>query len=238
MRNLFFILLSLIICGCSYNWQSDDPISPVTYEATSYRSANSVGKLRRLVLMPLEMKSYEGKYASEKDQEAGVLRFEDACASLLTEKKGYDIIIVREADGKWQSDLFEDPRYDTIQDLYQKWHNESAAKHSEEVIQEIGRALDVDGLLVVRINERKTTEEWNVGELLLDIALMNLPLFYNIVSPNVGAWIYETDTGRLVWRKNYSSESMVPGSEGTTPEYYINGLFADLENAVPRQLIK
>jgi hypothetical protein len=231
MKNIFFVLLSLTICGCTYHSQSKDPIAPVTYKATPYRSADSVGKLRRLVLMPVKIKSYKGKYVSVKDQEAAALSYEDACANFLTEKKGYEIVVVRDTDGKWRRGLFEDSGYDNIQDLYQKWHEEKAEKHTASVIQKIGGALNVDGVLVIRIKERKP---WGGIEGILNIALMNLPLFYNIVSPNIGAWIYETATGRLVWREEHS----IFGSEITTARASLISLFADLENAVPRQLIK
>jgi hypothetical protein len=238
MRTLFLILLSLMIHGCTYHWQSKDPITPVTYKDSPYRAADSVGKLRRLALMPVEIKSYAAKYAYEKEQEAAqeaaALSYEDACARLLSEKKGYEIVVVMDADGKWQSSLFENSGYNNIQDLYQKWHKETAEKHTTSVIQNIGRALNVDGVLVIRIKERKP---WGVTEGTLNIALVNIPLFYSIASPDLGAWIYETATGRRVWREEHSIGNEA-GVGTTTVTVSLISLFADLENAVPHQLIK
>jgi hypothetical protein len=231
MRNTYIVLLFFTIYGCAYHSQSKDPVTPATYKAASYRSADSVGKLRRLALMPVEIKSYKGKYVSVKDEAAAALSYEDACAHFLTGKKGYEIVVVRDKDGKWRSGLFENSGYGTIQDLYQKWHKETVEKNTAPDIQKIGHALNVDGVLVLRIKERKP---WGVTAGILNIALMNIPLFYNMASPNIGAWIYETATGRLVWREEHSTF----GSETIPATDSLTNLFADMENAVPRQLIK
>lgn len=230
MRNILFVLLFLTICACTYHSQSKDQVAPVTYKSKPYRSADSLGKLRRLALMPVEIKSYRDKYVSVKDHAAAAVSYEDACANFLTEKKGYEIVVARNADEKWRSGLFEDSGYNNIQDLYQKWHKEAADMQASSVIQKIGGALNVDGVLVIRIKERKP---WGLTEGLLNIALINIPLFYNVASPNIGAWIYETATGRLVWRE----ERSIFGNEAATATDSLISLFADLENAVPRQLI-
>jgi hypothetical protein len=230
MKNVFFVLVFLTICGCTYHSQSKDPITPVTYKATSCRSPESVGKLRRLVLMPVEIRSYKGRYVSVKDQEAAAQSYEDACAHFLTEQKGYEVVVVRDTDGKWRSGLLTNSGHENIQDLYQKWHKEKGEKHTRSVIQQIGGALNVDGVLVIRIKERKP---WGVTKGLMNIALMNIPLYHNIASPNTGAWIYETSTGRLVWRQERSTFV-----DKTTSATTLVILFADLENAVPLQLIK
>jgi hypothetical protein len=226
MRKIFCVLLFLSICGCTYHWQSRDPITPMTYHAAPYRSADSVGKLRRLAMMPVELKSYSGKYDSEEDHEAAVLRHEEACERFLTERKGYEIVVVRDKEGKWPSGVFESSEYENTQDLYQRWRAETAEKHTESVIKKIGSALNVDGVLVVRIKEPKP---WGIIEGLLNIAFVNIPLVYNIATPDVGAWIYETTTGQLVWR---TESSNIEGRRS------VIDLFRDLENAVPHQLIK
>lgn|GEM_PF-1129924 len=232
MRNLFIVLLSVTICSCTYHTQSKDPVAPVTYEATQYREANSVGNLRRLAVMPVELKPYKGKYSCEKDQEAAALNYENACIKFLTEKKGYEIVVVRDSEEKWRSELLSDARYSSIKDLCQMWHKEIAKGNTVSVIQKIGRALNVDGVLVVQIKERKP---WGVADALLNLALLDIPLFYNIASPEVSAWIYETATGRLIWREERSI--VITGNESVNTDSLIS-IFEELENALPRQLIK
>ncbi len=93
--------------------------------------------------------------------------------------------------------------------------------------------LNVDGILVIWIKERRVNEgKWGLRGALLNLALMNSPLFYHIVTPDSGASIYETTTGQTVWREAYS---VAPASTFCVS---LVDLFTDLENAVPRQLIK
>lgn len=232
MRNIFFVLLSLTICNCTYHYQSQDPLTPVTYETPLYRSADSVGILRRLALLPMEIKSYKGgKYEAANDQEAAALIYEGACANFLTEKKGYEIVVVRDADKKWRSELLKNSGYDNIQDLYQEWRQGTAEKHTAMVIQKLGRALNVDGVLVIWVKQEKP---WGLTEGILNIVLIDIPLFYHMASPDIGAWIYETSTGRLVWREEYSLFDVV---DTITTDSVIN-LFTDLQNAIPQQLLK
>ena len=205
----------------------------MTYEAPLVRRADSVGKLRRLALMPLEIIN-KGKYDSPKDQVAAAQSYEDICANFLTRDKGYEIARVRDADGKWQNDLLDKSENSSIQELYREWHKEKAEKHTASVIQKIGRALNVDGVLVVRITERKMSLAEGGLWACLNIALLNIPLFYLMISADKGAWIYETATGRLVW---YEERSAI-ADERSPITVSLSSLFRDMENAVPRQLIK
>jgi hypothetical protein len=232
MRNLFFVLLSVTICSCTYHSQSKNPVVPISYEATQYRKANSVGNLRRLAVMPIEIKPYKGKYSCAKDQEAATLNYENAYTKFLNEKKGYEIVAVRDSEEKWRSELLSDSKCSNIKELCQKWHKDIEEGNTVSVIKKIGRTLNVDGVLVVHIKERKP---WGVTEGLLNIALLDIPLFYNIFSPEIGVWIYGTATGQLIWREERSI--FITGDESVTTDSLIS-LFADLENAVPQQLTK
>ena len=76
-----------------------------------------------------------------------------------------------------------------------------------------------------------------MAEAILNLALMNIPLYYNISSPNVGAWIYETKSGQLVWRE----ENITAWSGGDHFEVGLGDvkqLFIELDNAIPRILIE
>jgi hypothetical protein len=84
----------------------------------------------------------------------------------------------------------------------------------------------------------KDRKAWNAFDGILNIALMNIPLFYGISSPNIGAWIYETASGQLVWRKEYSDFLDPNKSVYRYVSYTITILFQDLENAVPYHMIK
>lgn len=100
------------------------------------------------------------------------------------------------------------------------------------MVQEIGRVMKVDGLVVIRYKERR---QWNAFDGILNIALMNIPLFYRFSAANMGAWIFETNSGRMVWRTEQAGDfGMHEGSPGSE----LNILFYNMENAVPLQLIE
>jgi hypothetical protein len=240
MKNLFLVLLLMTMCSCTYHSQTEEPITPLTFEAPEYRSANSIGNLRRLALMPIKLHSYKGKYDSEKDQLIAALSYEDRCANFLASDKGYEIVVLRDLDRNCRNGLSKNVECICSQELYQKWQKATAKKKTVPIIQEIGRALNVDGVLVVWKKERRfkldpMSRGWKAtSEAILNLALLNTPLVYNIVTPDIGGMIYETATGRLVWHKERSSMA----EQSSTFHGQIFNLFVDLENAVPRQLIK
>ncbi len=232
MRNLLLILLIFIICGCRYHSQTDEPVTPVTYEAPQYRSDSSIGNLRRMALMPIEITSYKGKYDSKKEQLTAARSYEDECANYLASNKGYEIVVLRDTGERCQSGLVENVEYICNKELYEKWKRTTKKKKTVTTIREIGRAINVDSILVIWIKERRINEgNWGwIG--CLNVFLMNIPLFYHIIAPDVGASIYETVTGQPVWSEAHS----LAGEMGTSD--FLVDIFADLENAVPRLLIK
>lgn len=229
MKAIPFMLSCLVVLGCTYHSQSSDPVSPVTYESTPYRSEESIGKLRRLAVMPIEMNSYEGRYDSLADRYEDAERLQAEAARYLAERKGYDVVVVEYAEDGWTSKVSQQLQGEESEALHDAWSNEPADGHRASTIQELGRILAVDAVLAIMVEEK---EPWGVADGLLNIALLNIPLFYNLATPNVGAWIYETSTGRLVWREEHSTSGQDHRSTGDS----LMNLFVDLENAVPAQL--
>lgn len=227
MKIIALVLLLLTVHGCTYHWQSEESIEPVTYDASAYQSGKSIGKLRRLILMPANLESKE-KDLSLEEMENAAKNYQDACATFLREKKGYEIIVVREKGGGWALPD-EYPRNARQQELYQKWHEEPPGEHSAEIIKNLGLAFHGDGVLVIRIKEQ---EPWGAMEGLLNIALMNIPLFYHLATADIGAWIYESSSGGLVWREERSVTETASSGDALVD------LFADFENALPFQLVK
>lgn len=227
MRIIIFILL-LTIGGCTYSSQSEDERTPKTYQRTQYREASSIGHLRRLALMPIQIEKYEGKNTYEENPEIELLKYEHFCAQYLTVTKGYQIEVVRVSEDKWKNTVLEKLDLPNVQELYKKWNEEEADSHTKIIIQQIGGTLKVDGILVIRISEHML---WNPVLSLLNVFLMNIPLFYTMMEPNIGAWIYETASGELVWYKKFSDFV----DEVATTEAHLQRLFWDLDNAVPQQ---
>ena len=240
MRYIFYLLIALAIYGCTYHSQSEEPKTPVSYKETPYRSSNSIGLLRRLVIMPVAHEPYKDEYTSVKEQEAAAQSFQKVCADFLTDIKGYEILTIKDVGGEWDWDRIgynnnaESPESSNLNNLYQQWHEETAGKHTEQVIQKIGRTLNADGVVVMWVKER---EAWDAIDGILNIAFMNAPLFYNLGYPNIGAWIYETSSGQLVWSAKHSTFGEVEGTSTSNMNHVVN-LFVNMENAVPSQLTK
>lgn len=230
MKNVSLILVFLMISGCTYDFTIKEAVTPVTYNSTIERASNSIGRLRRLALMPITLETYEGRYSSKKDYEDSVQYYTRECARYLHIDKGYSVIVVSEPDGTWKRSMFIYRESHKVTEWSHQWSQELEESHSASIVNEIGLALHADGLLVVKIAERKP---WSAAGGLLNIALLNIPLFYNIARPDMGAWIYETSSGKLVWSEEHSTFS-----DGENRPFYINDLFRDLDNAVPIQLTK
>jgi len=236
MNKTLLVVLLFALFGCTYHSQTKDPVTPITYTSTPRRSITSVGILKSLALMPVELKAFEGKYSSVKNQVAAACGYATISASYLRENKGYQIIIVGNSEGSWNFLLFKNTSPAQIDEWLQQWHSESGGNHSAELVQTIGKRLNVDGVLVVKVVERKP---WNTFDGLLNIALMNIPLFYNIAKPVAGAWIYETATGKIVWSEEHSGLAQgVDSGLGSDQPFPITDLFYDLDNAIPHQLIE
>jgi hypothetical protein len=239
VKSILSALLIALMCGCTYSWQSKEQTTPVTYEAARVRSSTSLGNLRRLAVMPLEIKNYDRTKDNPDDSQRTVERkYEEACAEYLIDKKGYEIVLIGDAAGKWPKDLSANAGPE-IEDLEQRWRQLDAPEENPSMIQDVGHVFNVDGVLLLRVKDRKA---WNALDGILNIALLNIPLFYNISSPNIGAWIYETASGQLVWRKEYSDFNDYFGDYNKSGYRYvpntITTLFQDLENAVPYHMIK
>ena len=238
MRYVLFFLIITVGCGCTYHFESEETKNPVSYQQTPYRSKKSIGLLRRLVIMPIVHEPYKDEYKSFTDQKAAAQKFQDACVKYLSNDKGYEIIVINDLGGKWIktnleiNDREECKEKADINHLYQLWHSEKAGKHSEQVIKKISNELNVDGVVVIRVKE---VTGWSVFDGILNIALMNAPLFYNLATPNIGAWIYEGASGQLVM----SIEQSTWGDPDSAPSIsQVVNLFVDMENAVPSQLTK
>jgi len=228
------LLLFLLLLSCSYHWQSEGQITPVSYDAPSYRRANSIGRLRRLVLMPIELEAYEGKYDSL-NKKARVSEYTQFCQNILTAQKGYEVFVV--SDGAdTAAEPLQNTAYITVpKNLLEDWSREPVKEHSSSLVQKIGASLNVDGIVVIWIKERKP---WNIVDGLMNLAFANIPLFYNIVTTDRGVWIYETASGQLVWRAESSCEFTAQSPDQSQSKECLADLLMNMENAVPRQLTK
>jgi len=215
--------------ACSYHSETEDPVEAISYNSNVTRKASSVGKLRRLAFLPVEVIAYKGRYQTSNDLLSAAKAYERQCLDYLTHVKGYDIVFISESDPEWANAILEKNGFKNLKKLFDSFPKSVSEKQGSTIIQVIGRNLGADGVLVVRLKEEKPWT-WHG---ILNIALMNLPLIYQLSSPDIGAWVYETASGRLVWKQ----EEAVFGAGDKVMPFDVQWLFKEMENAIPVQML-
>lgn len=201
-RVLAFLLIGLLF-ACSQEWRTSDPVMPSTYDTPAYRSTTSIGRLGRLAVMKVAMHlEADAAEQAQPDWEARRDRLarelQVSVRDYLATQKGYEVVAV------------------------------DVPAPGEEAMREVGRRLNVDGVVVV---ERWIKKPWSTTKAMMNIFLLNVPLFQSLSALNMRVSIYETASGRLVWRREMKGEEM----EGKEP-LDLAGVLGDLENAVPARL--
>lgn len=215
MRHLAITLLLGLLYGCANEWRTGEMVAPSTYEAPSYRSASSIGRLSRLGVLPAMLHMTGSN--DELSQQAWDARSTEishevqlAVVEFLVTHKGYD---ARDVEV-------------------------SIATTNTDAVRMAGNSLSVDGIVLV---ERWFKRPWSTVDGLINIMTLNIPLFLELSKLNQRLSIYETASGRLVWQKELQGENW--GNDYAYFCYSdssrcidLNGLLGDLENAVPLQL--
>lgn len=231
MKKLVLAALSLMLFACTYHSGPERPVTPTSYSRPTHRNPNSIGILRRMAIMPIDIEPLTGPHNMEADWIKTATSCEQECAAHLKQAKGYDIVLARDSKSGWQEMLCVEDGYCSISEIYQAWRSGPQKDSTLSMIQKIGHAMNVDGLIVMRIKEKRL---WNAFDGILNIFLMNIPLVYQLRTPNIGAWIYETASGRMIWRMEQSTF----GDRQPSYPDILCGLFDEMENAVPLQLIE
>jgi hypothetical protein len=223
----------LFLFGCASEWRAEQPITPTTYRLPAYRSEQSVGNLRRLAVLPVRVRRV-GTFSIVKQEERWEAGIAHDAARYLTREKGYQAVPVVDENGGWHPELVVKSEYESIDILKENWE---AARSEEDVaatVSKIGRALDVDGIISMWMEEYDTGSTaggalWGMA----NIFLLNAPLFYGMMHTNAEAVIYQTYSGQPVWRSRLSGDSQRKIQPSVTRAF-----FANLENAIPARLVK
>ena len=226
------MLAVLALAGCA-PWRTTEPVQPTTYQLPGYRDPQAVGNLRRVAVLPVLV------------YHAALLRLWDArwttaypngeyaqyVADYLAADKGYDALPVRlDAQDHWRSDTLKPNPPDTWQSLQAEWTAATTEEAMAMAASRIGRALNGDGIVVAWWCDGRI--EHGLG--MLNLPLMNLPLFYGMVATSAEAVIYATASGRKVWSHR------LPGADmpDNAPVPSLDHLLGDLENAIPAAVVQ
>jgi hypothetical protein len=231
----------LLLQGCASEWRGAEPVRPLSYDLPAHRSERSVGNLRRLAIVPIRVKPIgiwgTPRTGTSAEVAAFASGFAASSAAYLSTEKGYDVVVVADESGIWIPEIFKQPEHGSMVELRSAWESAGTAADIENVTMRLGRALGVDGLLVMSIElpEKPGDDPATIGLGLLNLFLADIPLFYYLSHTAAEAIILETASGKAVWRMGISGGRY--RLEGGWP-IFPSEFFEDLENAIPARLTR
>jgi hypothetical protein len=231
----------LLLQSCASEWRGGAPVQPVTYDLPAHRSERSVGNLRRLAIVPILVTPIgtwgTPRTGTSEEVAAFASGFAAGAAAYLSTEKGYDVVVV-EGEGRiWRPEVFKHPEHGSIAELQSAWEVAGTAGNAEDVARRLGRALGVDGLLVMSIElpEKPRDDPATLGLAMLNLVLVNIPLYYFMSHTAAEATILETASGKAVWRMDISGGRYnLQGGWPIAPSDF----FEELENAIPARLTR
>jgi hypothetical protein len=231
------VLGIVLLPGCATEWRSQHGTVPTTYPLPAYRVDRSVGNLRRLAVLPprLDCVGAFALWTQSSRLKGGAC---ESCSALAD--KGYQILRVGDDAGAWRAEAVVAPEFGPIEELERAWAATAGDEARARVVQRLGRALQVDGIVAVWAQEPRcekasggiSTFLLGFGAGIANIALMDLPLVYYLQHTYAEALVYETASGAPVWRSRLSGPT-----EGQSLNGIWSALFSDMENAIPSQLV-
>lgn len=246
-RIMSLAILAWLLASCTSHdvWQADTKISPSSYSQPPETLDRTIGKLKRLVIIPgvFEYKSDNTPDSSTDNSVEGTpaAALRDSIvlesARFLSVERGYD---VQALDPKGLSE---------IQNVALEALMESCAKHivvrSEGsrndgptasavrgCVRRIGRTLNADGVIVVS-GSQVSDREWRF---LLTVLTASLawPTLLAQEKIETSASLFEVASGNVVWRGVFSKSAAEP----TEHNVAVGLLFADYEHALPDVLVE
>ena len=169
MKKLILVALSGMLFTCTYHSGPQGPVTPISYPAPTHRNPKSIGILRRMAIMPIDVQPLKGQNDLKAEWMKTAIRCEEECAAYLKKAKGYDVVLARNAISAWQEMLCVEDGRCSIPEIYRVWHDEPRRDRTLSMVRNIGQAMNVDGLIVMRIKERRL---WNAFDGILNIFLM------------------------------------------------------------------
>ncbi len=205
-RLVLSVLLSLVACSTRVLWQDPKDLLPISYRSTKAPVALTVGRLRRLVIAPVRFAwIQDGKHVSQVEEQVK-RELTSLTLRVLTDQKGYEAIPLELYEDIYQEKLqLSRGEVETSIAALTDWANISpdGTQPPEGLVgdvSKIGRALNVDGLMVVQGVAIPPSNA--IVALTILSAGLAWPLLFAGKNNDVRmlADLYEVSTGRIVWR--------------------------------------
>jgi hypothetical protein len=230
-RKLVALVMAALMIGCSSEWRTNQPTTPITYKLPTYRSERTVGNLMWLAILPVRKQKCgflgTGCESQTTDPESAY-----EIATYLSEHKGYKVKVVVDEQGVWRPEVVVKTELGSIDELNRAWDSARSDDEISAAVKKIGAALQVDGLVFMWAEDeiiRKASPTAIGLAIVFFIPLIIAAPFlvmYGAGRKKTEAIIYEAVSGREVWRSSHS--------------YRVGpaGLFRNLENAIPALVVR
>lgn len=243
MKHVFRYMALLVFLSChgcsSHFWQESRNITPVSYQAAEAGVTQTVGRLRRLVILPLRYERNHAIFESSltegqkrKIARAVLVKTTEHLANL----KGYEVITLEMYEDIYPEKLGLTPET-VAKDVaaLTDWARSSAdgqppPPEASAMAAAIGQPLHSDGLLIIQGHSRFCNSGYIATVLTASLAF---PVLLACNDYEIRADLFEVATGRIVWRSMISSFDDL----WKKPEFAVITLFSRLEPVLPADLI-
>lgn len=235
------VILSAPLSGCA-PWQTQEAVTPSSYQHSRAQVERSVGKLRRLAVLQIHQQAPSECHAGS----AGEARFtavpDEVLDQQLRHDKGYEVI-VPDLLAVAQTTSFRSEAF--LAEATQWQVSDETAKvgpTTRQLLDHLRQRERADGLLVLRVASTCENADRRLRGLL---SVMTLGLHAKWPEPRTlelfsdcTAWIYESAKARLVWQHRITQCDPTLPSRGLMKRTELRELLAPLETAVPRILTR
>jgi hypothetical protein len=235
-RAISLLLLCPLVFGCATETvrSSLPDVTPVTYAPVIHKLDRSVGKLRRLLVLPIQLEVSPKNPKGCLDECAWVgltNNLASQVVSYLKDERGYDVL---SWDDLIKGDTFQAVLPDGLEDIARKLleyarnvSSDGPPGEAGSLVKDLAGCAGLDGLVLVHGNATSfSLWDWALGYASFTLSF---PLSMLRVGVSLRADIFEAATGRIVWGSAMHAKVV---------EDPARHLFEPIEPALPRVLTK
>lgn len=238
------LLTSIALSGCAA-WQTAETVTPISYSVSRERIPRTIGKLRRLALIPLYQPAPKICNGSGNGPALAPDQWYVGPALTSLQDKGYEIVLLKEIiDAHTRNQLLNPSFLESIG----KWSIQTQGPLDPSLgnaISSFGKQNNFDGLLILQMEETCPFAN-QAFRTLLGISTLGLSEFLpnpslQQIHYEIWATIIEVSGARPVWRSHVLPELIDWWQDGpfaTERRSATDSLFEDLEAAIPKILTR
>jgi hypothetical protein len=225
---LIAIVLIISLSGCSTTWETATPPEAKSYTVIQDQLSRSVGKLRRLLILPPVVRTQDCP-SNPSDNELSEILYK-GIERYLYDWKGYEVLCQstkNEEDSKQLVMRLGDWQEGDIGDGF-------PSQTDRINLIKLANEAQVDGIVITH----GYIYCLNAIDITLYFMIIGMPNWSKkLFGENLSTGIYDANSGRLTWKHHINVLHPSVGG-GVDPSLWASGLFSNIENAVPAVLSK